>query len=33
MSAKNEIDTIIESLKRGDKVPENQVKKVCEMAK
>lgn len=32
-AARKDLDSVIESLKKGEKIPENQVMKVCDMAK
>lgn len=33
METRKDLDSIIESLKRGEKIQENRVKKVCDLAK
>lgn len=33
MATRKELDSIIESLKRGEKIEESSVKKVCDLAK
>ena len=33
MSARKDLDSVLESLKKGEKIPENHVMRVCELAK